>query len=557
MLIEIGLAVACIAIVAVITSKGEKLKRKLSPNATHPLDDAKHSNDSFLKAREHYKSNRDKDALRDIDNALDLQPECKSCLWLRAKIFIALQQYQEAILDCNEIIELDDGYSWAYALRGNAYLLLKRYDEALEDLDHALLIQPDMQDAHISRLRVYYAMGQADVGDAILQKQLKQNDNDYIFYLIAGHSNYNIKRYEQAIEYTKKAINYPFFSNTPNKSQFEIFYYLAWSYFALKDYESALKIYNQMAKLNVNPSKTYPLHAKILRQQSKFRDAKEVYELALEESPKSKNLLFEYSTVLRELNLYTKGLIVSNKLLTLSEKNLNYHSRAYHTRALHYLGLNEFNRSLADLTKAIELNPNEITAYHNLSIVYRRLKDFDKALENDAKIMEMNEQKGLLARASTFTYLEQYDDAIRDYDRLIELAPDDAKIYNQRSWFRSYIGDYQGALLDGEQAISLDNSLSHFFSTQGQANWLIQRYEKALEDFKYALELADDDLYQLEVAIALLKLDKQGEAISIWQKVTSDDAEFQSAEAYQDKYRFAPPFYEAMQELEKLAQQAD
>ena len=61
---------------------------------------------------------------------IELQSECKSCLWLRAKIFIALKQYQEAILDCNEILELDDCYSWAYATRGDAYLLLEQYNNA-------------------------------------------------------------------------------------------------------------------------------------------------------------------------------------------------------------------------------------------------------------------------------------------------------------------------------------------------------------------------------------------------------------------------------------------
>ncbi|GAB5494558.1 MAG: tetratricopeptide repeat protein [Phototrophicaceae bacterium] len=486
MLIEIGLALACVIFVAVITRENGKRKNTPSPNATHPLADDKHSNDSYLKAREHYNNKHYKDALRDIDNALDLQPECKNCLWLRAKIFIVLEQYQEAIVDCNEMLDLDDGYYWAYAVRGNAYLLLKQYEKALDDLEQALLIQPDMQEAHISRMRVYYAMGQIDVGDDILQKQLKNTDDDYIFYIIAGHSNYNTKRFEKAIEYTEKAISYSLFSSMPDETKFDIYHNLWWSYYALRDYESATKIYNKINKLNFTPSKGHRLRALMLKHQSKFEEAKDVYKQALEEGTEDKHILLDYSMLLREL------------------------------------------------------------------------KDFDKALENDTKIIEMDEQKGLSSRIHTFTYLEQYDKAIHDLDRLIEIAPDNAQTYNNRAWYKSYTGDYKGALLDIEKAILLDNTQGTFFSTRGQVNWLTQNYNEALADFTKAIELSPNmDIHMFEIAIALAKLNQTPDAIELWQEATSKNAECQSAEAYQDKYRFAPPFYEAMQALEKLAQDSD
>lgn len=177
------------------------------------------------------------------------------------------------------------------------------------------------------------------------------------------------------------------------------------------------------------------------------------------------------------------------------------------------------------------------------------LRDIDKALD-----LQPDCKNCLWLRAIIFIGLEQYEEAIQDYDSAIEIAPENAIIYNECAWLKSYMGDYEGAMLDIKKAIALDDTHSYFFSTRGQANWLMQNYDEALDDFIKAIELEDIHVLTLEKSIALLKLNQSIDAITLWREATSEDAEFQSAEAYQDNYRFAPPFYEAMQELEKLAQ---
>lgn len=94
------------------------------------------------------------------------------------------------------------------------------------------------------------------------------------------------------------------------------------------------------------------------------------------------------------------------------------------------------------------------------------------------------------------------------------------------------MGNFYGSSIDAEKAISLDDSKPNYHGTLGQAKWLMNDYEGALECYNQALTLEDSDLYKLEKSIALSKLDKQDEAISLWQEATSKNAECQSAEAY-------------------------
>ena len=103
----------------------------------------------------------------------------------------------------------------------------------------------------------------------------------------------------------------------------------------------------------------------------------------------------------------------------------------YFYRAVAYHTMENFNEAMLDYTKALQLNDKTTDAYFNRAkiILSRKdienpdvkaaVSDLEKALELDDKFID-----ALYAMACAQKKLENYEDAIKYLDKLIELEPD-------------------------------------------------------------------------------------------------------------------------------------
>ena len=95
-----------------------------------------------------------------------------------------------------------------------------------------------------------------------------------------------------------------------------------------------------------------------------------------------------------------------------------------------------------------------------------------------------------------FAYHEkgEYDRAIADYDRAIQLNPDDAYPLSNRGNAHEHKGEYDRAIADYDQVIKLkpDHALS--FYNRGIAFRLKGEYDRAIRDYDRAIELKPDGM---------------------------------------------------------------
>ncbi len=82
-----------------------------------------------------------------------------------------------------------------------------------------------------------------------------------------------------------------------------------------------------------------------------------------------------------------------------------------------------------------------------------------------------------------------YDGAIADYNRAIELNPKYASAYNNRGNAKSNKRDYDGAIADYNRAIELDPKYAFAYSNRGSAKSNKRDYDGAIADFDRAIEL--------------------------------------------------------------------
>ena len=169
----------------------------------------------------------------------------------------------------------------------------------------------------------------------------------------------------------------------------------------------------------------------------------------------------------------------------------------YTYRATAYAECDDYAAAQADLSKAIELDPDNIELWGlrgRLSVV---LQDDDAAIADLTKAIRVDpDSSGLyLARGKAFESLQQYDAATTDFTRAIELSPDDGELYFVRAHRKYRQKDFAAALPDLERAAELLPDKREAFSFLGRTYYEVADYESALNALNRAITLEPGDAF--------------------------------------------------------------
>lgn len=97
-------------------------------------------------------------------------------------------------------------------------------------------------------------------------------------------------------------------------------------------------------------------------------------------------------------------------------------------------------------------------------------------------------KKGYVLRYSA----RKNQEAMKAFDKAIELDPNFAKAYAGRAAIYNAEGRYEEALRESEQAITIDPRLAWGFNCRGWAHIGLSNYQKAIEDLNKAIKLAPE-----------------------------------------------------------------
>ena len=96
-------------------------------------------------------------------------------------------------------------------------------------------------------------------------------------------------------------------------------------------------------------------------------------------------------------------------------------------------------------------------------------------------------------RAIAYGYKDQHDNAVKDYDKAIELDPQDAQAYVNRGSAYGYGGQYNRAIQDFDTAIKLNPKDAVAYFNRGLAYLHECQFGRAVEDYDKAIELNPED----------------------------------------------------------------
>ena len=165
------------------------------------------------------------------------------------------------------------------------------------------------------------------------------------------------------------------------------------------------------------------------------------------------------------------------------------------------------------------------------------------------------------ARGNTKAALGQYVAATSDYDKAIQLKPDDAEAYYNRGLAKHKLGLYSAAISDYDKAIQLKPDYAEAYINRGLTKHKLKQYFAAVSDYAEAIQLKPDaaEAYYNR-GLAKYHLGQHLAAISDYDKAIQLKPDY--AEAYNNRgaaKTLLNRTWEAKQDLQtalKLAEQA-
>jgi len=122
-------------------------------------------------------------------------------------------------------------------------------------------------------------------------------------------------------------------------------------------------------------------------------------------------------------------------------------------------------------SQTIQPNPNDLNKYYNRGNVYRHMGKYEQAIEEYNRVIELDSEytNAYFFRGIIHWNLGKYEQALEDYDRVIQINPKHAVAYNNRGDSYLKLGQYEQAIENYEQAIQLDPEFAHAYNNQGSS----------------------------------------------------------------------------------------
>ena len=302
------------------------------------------------------------------------------------------------------------------------------------------------------------------------------------------------------IEYMKKNKDYDGFhlykadSLYPKDSQ--VLEYLGRYYATIGDIEKAIESIDLAMKIdNANPQLFY-WKARFYEEKNEIEKAEIEYtqSIMLESSV---NRFVDRADFFYRFNKYILAISDYTKAIELDKENPQW----YGQRANCYIAIEDYTSSLKDLDKAIDLAPKDAFYFNNRADFYREYKqEDDLALKDYATAIKLSSDSYQTTRvlnnsALIFEKREQYDLAIEQYTKAIELTPMDALLYSNRADVYKNQKKYELALADYTKSIELDKENPQWFEQRANCYLATEDYTSSLKDLDKAIDLAPKDAF--------------------------------------------------------------
>ena len=473
-------------------------------------------------------------ALKDFKEAIELRPDQPSPYYSRGVTLLLTNQLDEAIADFNQYIKMNDRVAEAFINRGTCYLLKKDTISAMTDFNKAIKTNHFSPDGYNRRGGLYMVMGRYDSAMVDFNSAIKNDSANFIAHFNRALVYANTNQPQQAIEDLNSAIkidstnSLAFFNRAILRAQ-------------IGDYNRALDDYDRVARRNPGNVLVFYNRAALQTMLGNTYEAIDDYTRAIELYPD-----FANAYLLRSELKYAMGDIKGSKQDhdIANQKIAEYRSRLSDSTFTSYadtsrrfnkllafdseFGSNEMSGDIASSAQRVDITllPQFKFAYikpDSIEVIehnrYRderyetfiaelaepniklsnKPSDFDsKALaqinaENEHQIHKSGANwRDYLKYALSQAMVKQYTSSMETFSKAIELYPNNAFLYLNRSAVQSEMIDFISSIDNSYQKIVIDTDPVNRLRNNSTRTY---NYDEAIADLNRAAELYPNFAY--------------------------------------------------------------
>ena len=172
----------------------------------------------------------------------------------------------------------------------------------------------------------------------------------------------------------------------------------------------------------------------------------------------------------------------------LDAQNLNFAIPSNYLKTLLTVSKPAKPLSQANQTISAETYFRRGYACYDLGLYDLAIANYDKAIQ-----LEPNDANAYYNRGLSKGKLGEYFAAISDFDKAIQLKPNDAEAYIGRGLAKTGLGQHFAAISDYDKAIQLKPDYAFAYYNRGNAKAALDRPFAAISDFDKAIQLKPDD----------------------------------------------------------------
>ena len=369
----------------------------------------------------------------------------------RANMYLVMEDTTNAMTDLNKAIEIDPYTSHAFSARGLLYFQQQEYNMALADLDEAIRLDPYIEGNFINRGLIKYYLNDLRGAMADYDRVVEMDENNVIARFNRGllraqvaDNNRAIRDFDKVIElqpdnniaYLNRAILNSEIGNSAGAIEdldlvleshpdfFSGYYMRSQLKRQLNDLQGAERDYNIARNLEARAHTLATTDSQISTTEGEPSERKETREQSDQDIGKF-NLLVTAGNEKTEDSKYqrqSRGRVQNIKApIELEPKFvLTYYERDFDVRRpVYYSEIMERANSALSLSWILKVTNNE-SPLNEMQIQshFRSIRNYSGMIEDDLDNISLYYGRGM-----DFMHVQDYESALKDMDRVIELNP--------------------------------------------------------------------------------------------------------------------------------------